>query len=188
MVNDHQLLQPNRPKPLSQREVISGELKLTWCKSTVKAICVGLANSADYPDQWSDATFIWCKLHCERGKLFLSLLGGAACAAVSRDFDFVYISSELGLFLFPDLRHWRAGQIGLTDVLVVSPHDNQLRHLAAIPLRLCLVRQRPDYLLTVKAISDRAVTFFSLVGIKLTRNNHCEFGGHHKTSETTICV
>ena len=87
-------------------------------------------------------------------------------------FDFVYISSEL--FLFPDLRQWWARQI--TDVLVVPPHDYQLRHLAVIPLRLCLVRQRPDWLLTVKAISYRAVTFLSLVWIKLTRNNHCERG------------
>ena len=71
--------------PLSQREVSSGDLELT--KSTVKAICVGLANSANYPDQWSDATsIIRCKLHCERVKLFVSLLGGAAYAAVSRDF------------------------------------------------------------------------------------------------------
>ena len=32
-------------------EVSSGDLELTRCKSTVKAICVGLANSANYPDQ-----------------------------------------------------------------------------------------------------------------------------------------
>ena len=38
-------------KPLSQWEVSSGDLELTRCKSTVKAICVGLANSANYPDQ-----------------------------------------------------------------------------------------------------------------------------------------
>ena len=37
--------------PLSQLEVSSGDLELTRCKSTVKAICVGLANSANYPDQ-----------------------------------------------------------------------------------------------------------------------------------------
>ena len=55
-------------------------------------------------------------------------------------FDFVYISSEL--FLFPDLRQRRAGQI--TYALVVPPRDYQLRHLAAIPLHLCLVHQRPD--------------------------------------------
>ena len=52
-------------------------------------------------------------------------------------FDFVYISTEL--FLFP---HLRAGQI--TDVLVVPPRDYQLRHLAVIPLRICLVRRTPD--------------------------------------------
>ena len=75
-----------RLKPLSEWEVSLGDLELTRCKSTVRAICVGSANSANYPDQWSDATFIRCKLHCERGKLFLSLLGGAAYAAVSRDF------------------------------------------------------------------------------------------------------
>ena len=73
-------------KTLSQWEVSSGDLELTRCKSRVKAICVGLANSANYPDQWSDATIIRCKLHCERVKLFVSLLGGAAHAAVSRDF------------------------------------------------------------------------------------------------------
>ena len=38
-------------------------------------------------------------------------------------FDFVYISSEL--FLFPDLRQRRAGQI--TYALVVPPRDYQLR-------------------------------------------------------------
>ena len=75
-----------RVKPLSQWVVISGYLELTRCKSTVKAICVGLANSTNYPDQWSDATIIRCKLHCERVKLFVSLLGGAAYAAVSREF------------------------------------------------------------------------------------------------------
>ena len=73
-------------------------------------------------------------MHCERVKFFVSLLGGAAYAAVSRDFrsvlhirfyiseslslsierafkfkalyfDFAYkpISSELHVFLFPDL-------------------------------------------------------------------------------------
>ena len=73
-------------KPLSQWEVSSGDIELTWCKSTVKAICVGLASSANYPDQWSDATITRCKLHCERVELFVSLLGGAAYAAVSRDF------------------------------------------------------------------------------------------------------
>ena len=55
-------------------------------------------------------------------------------------FDFVYISSDL--FLFPDLRQRRPGQI--THALVVPPRDYQLRHLAVIPLLLCLVRQRPD--------------------------------------------
>ena len=73
-------------EPLSQWEVSSGDLELTRCKSTVKTICVGLANSANYADQWSDATSIRCKLHCERRKFFLSLLGSAAYAAVSRDF------------------------------------------------------------------------------------------------------
>ena len=42
-------------EPLSQWEVSSGDLELTRCKSTVKAICVESANSANYPDQWSDA-------------------------------------------------------------------------------------------------------------------------------------
>ena len=64
-------------EPLSQWEVSSGDLELTRCKSTVKAICFGLVNSA---------TFIRCKLHCERSKFFVSLLGGAAYAAVSHDF------------------------------------------------------------------------------------------------------
>ena len=73
-------------KPLSQWEVSSGDIELTWYNSTVKAICVGLASSANYPDQWSDATITRCKLHCERVELFVSLLGGAAYAAVSRDF------------------------------------------------------------------------------------------------------
>ena len=73
-------------KPLSQWEVSSGDIELTRCNSTVKAICVGLASSANYPDQWSDATITRCKLHCERVELFVSLLGGAAYAAVSRDF------------------------------------------------------------------------------------------------------
>ena len=115
-----------------------------------------------YPDQWSDATIIRCKLHCERVKLFVLLLGGAAYSAVSRDFrsvlhlrfyqrvyawlsiehafkfkglyfDFVYISREL--FLFPDLRQWRAGQI--TYALVVPPRDYQLRHLAVWRLFRC---------------------------------------------------
>ena len=80
------LLNVRTPKPLSPWEVRSGDLELTRCKSTVKAIRVGLANSANYPDQWSNATFIRCKLYCERGSFFLSLLGGAAYAAVSRDF------------------------------------------------------------------------------------------------------
>ena len=158
-INHHATSPRLHLKPLSQWEVSSGDLELTRCKSTVKAICVGLANSANYPDQWSDATIIRCKLHCERVKLFVSLLGGAACAAVSRDFrsflhirfyqrvygcqsslDFVYISSEL--FLFPDLRQRRRWQI--TYALVVPPCDYQIRHLAVIPLVLCLVRQRPD--------------------------------------------
>ena len=73
-------------KPLSQWEVSSGDIELTRCNSTVKAICVGLASTANYPDQWSDATITRCKLHCERVELFVSLLGGAAYAAVSRDF------------------------------------------------------------------------------------------------------
>ena len=73
-------------KPLSQSELSSGDIELTRCKSTVKAICFGLVSSANYPDQWSDATIIRCKLHCERVKLFVSLLGGAAYAAVSRYF------------------------------------------------------------------------------------------------------
>ena len=73
-------------KPLSQWEVNSGDLELTRCKSTVKAICVGLASSANYPDQWSDATIIRCKLHCERVEPFVSLLGGAAYVAVSCGF------------------------------------------------------------------------------------------------------
>ena len=29
----------------------SGDIKLTRCKSTVKAICFGLVSSANYPDQ-----------------------------------------------------------------------------------------------------------------------------------------
>ena len=187
-----------RHKPLSQWDVSSGDLELTRCKSTVKAICVGLAKSANYPDQWSDATFIRCKLHCERGAFSFAVRWRSVCCSLARFpkrpslsfldslwmsierafkfkslyFDFVYISSEL--FLFPDLRQWRVGQI--TDVLVLPPRDYQLRHLAVIPLRLCLVRQRPDYLITVKAISYRAVTFLSLEWIKLTRNNHCERG------------
>ena len=53
-------------KPLSQWEISSGHLELPRYKSTVKAICFGLANSANYSDQWSDATLIRCKLHCER--------------------------------------------------------------------------------------------------------------------------
>ena len=38
-------------EPLSQLEVSSGDIELTRCNSTVKAICVGLASSANYPDQ-----------------------------------------------------------------------------------------------------------------------------------------
>ena len=39
-------------KPLSQPgEVSSDYLELPRCKSTVKAICFGLANSANYSDQ-----------------------------------------------------------------------------------------------------------------------------------------
>ena len=34
--------------------------------------------------------------------------------------------------------------IQTTDVLVVPPRDYQLRHLAVIALRICLVRRRPD--------------------------------------------
>ena len=34
--------------------------------------------------------------------------------------------------------------IQTTDVLIVPPRDYQLRHLAVIPLRICLVRRRPD--------------------------------------------
>ena len=86
-------------EPLSQSEVSSGDLELTQCKSTVKAICVGLANSANYPDQWSDATSIRCKLHCERGELFLSLLGVAAYAAVSRDFRSVLHLLSLSIYV-----------------------------------------------------------------------------------------
>ena len=50
-------------KPLSQWEVTSDDLELPRCKSTVKAICIGSVDSANYPDQWSDATFIRCKCH-----------------------------------------------------------------------------------------------------------------------------
>ena len=86
----------------------------------MKAICVGLASSANYPDQLSsDANFT-----VKGSSFFVSLLGSAAYAAVSCDFrsalhlrfyqrvygcqssvlsnSRVYISSEL--FLFPDLR------------------------------------------------------------------------------------
>ena len=74
------------PRGLSQWEVTSDDLELPRCKSTVKAICIGSVNSANYPDQWSDGTIIRRKLHCESAKLFFPLLGGAAYAAISRDF------------------------------------------------------------------------------------------------------
>ena len=70
-------------EPLSQSEVSLDDLELPRYKSTVKAICFGLANSANYSDQWSIATLIRRKLHCERGKFFISMLGDAP---VSRDF------------------------------------------------------------------------------------------------------
>ena len=73
-------------KPLSQWELSSGDIELTRCKFTVKAICFGLVSSANYPDQWSDATIILCKLHSERVSFCFSVLGGAAYAAVSRAF------------------------------------------------------------------------------------------------------
>ena len=157
-------------KPLSQWEVSSGDLELTRCKSTVKAICVGLANSANYPDQWSDATFIWCKLHCERGKFFISLLGCVCCSlarfpkrpspsflseslwlSIERAFkfkglyfDFVYMMAEAMAEMLHDCYMTLVTWFNTTDVLVVPQRDYQLRHLAVIPLRLCLVRQRPD--------------------------------------------
>ena len=84
-------------------------------------------------------------------------------------FDLICIMAESMVEMLHDVMV-TAG-FNTTDVLVVPPCDYQLRHLAVIPPHLCLVRQRPDELLTVKAISDRAVTFLWLVGIKLTRNN-----------------
>ena len=39
------------PKPLSQLELSSGDIELTRCKSTVKAICFGLVSSANYLDE-----------------------------------------------------------------------------------------------------------------------------------------
>ena len=45
-------------RPISQWEVSSDDLELPRYKSTVKAICVELANSANNSDQWSDATLI----------------------------------------------------------------------------------------------------------------------------------
>ena len=129
-------------KPLSHWEDSSGDLALTRCKSTVKAICVGLANSANYPDQWSDATrpyhpmqtALWkgqafcfavrwrcvcCSLAWFPKRPSPSFLSESLWLSVERAFkfkglyfDFIYISSEL--FLFPYLRQRRAGQITST--------------------------------------------------------------------------
>ena len=154
-------------KTLSQWDVSSGDLELTRCKSTVKAICVGLANSANYPDQWSDATIIRCKLHCERVKLFVSLLGGAAYAAVSRDFRSVLhlrfyhwfmvvirACFQIQGFIFR-LRLYFKWTIPISGFATTTSWANNIRsrcattwlptsHLAVIPLRLWLVHQRPD--------------------------------------------
>ena len=153
-------------KPLSQWEVSSGDLELTRCKSAVKAICVGLANSANYSDQWSDATLIRRKLHW-KGKLFslmlaLHMLQSRVISEafftffLSVSLRFVSIERDFKGFTFHvsyfNLRQWWAEQtIGLRlkycpwwDVLVVPPRDYQLRHLAVFPLDICLVRQRPE--------------------------------------------
>ena len=59
-------------------------------------------------------------------------------------FDFVYIMAEVMVEMLHDVMVTAGHVIQHTDVLVVPPRDYQLRHLAVIPLRLCLVRQRPD--------------------------------------------
>ena len=156
----------NSLKPLSRWELSSGDIEFTRCKSTVKAICFGLVSSANY--HWSDVTIFRCKLHCERVSFCFAVRWRCVCCSLalfpkhpSPSFLseslwfyvnwawfsnsrvlFVYIltsfiSNELSLFL--DLVTWFK-----PDVLVVPPRDYQLRHLAVIPLRICLVRRRPD--------------------------------------------
>ena len=95
-----------RKAPFTVWKVSSDDLELTRYKSTVNAICVGLANLANYSNQWSDATLIRRKLHCERGKLFSSMLGGAAYASVSRDFRSVLHLCSIREFMVCVDRAW----------------------------------------------------------------------------------
>ncbi len=105
-------------------------------------------------------------------------------------FDFVYISSEL--FLFPDLRQWRAGQItGLrhhrrsrcaTTWLPTSPSSGySAAHLPSSPETGVTSHCESDKL-------SRGITFLSLVWIKPTRNNHCErgFTNHTGNDNTSL--
>ena len=115
---------PKRPSP----SFLSESLWSSFCFAVRwRCVCCRLAWFPKRPSPSFLSESLW--LSVERAFKFKGLY-----------FDFVYISSEL--FLFLDLRQRLAGQI--TYALVVPPRDNQLRHLAVIPLRLCLVRQRPD--------------------------------------------
>ena len=68
--------------------------------------------------QWYDGIFIRCKLHCERGKLFVSLLGGATYAAVSRDFrNVLHLRFCQRVYVDRDFK-WAAYALG------VSIYDN----------------------------------------------------------------
>ena len=52
-------------------------------RETVKAICFGLVSSANYPDQWSDATIIRCKLHCERVSFCFAVRWRCVCCSLA---------------------------------------------------------------------------------------------------------
>ena len=182
-------------KPLSQWEVSSGDIELTRCNATVKAICVGLASSANYPDQWSDATIIRCKLHCERVKLFVSLLGGAAYAAVSRDFrsvlhvsirEFMVVNRacfQTQGFIFR-LRLYFKWAISISGFAAMTSRANNIRSRCATTwlqtspsggYSAAPLPSSPERGLTSHCESDK-LSLLSLVRMTLTRNNHCERG------------
>ena len=156
----------------------------------MKAICAGLASSANYPDQWSDATIIRCKLHCERVKLFVSLLGGAAYAAFSRDFrsllylrfyqrvygcqssvlsnSRVYISTS---FIFQENYSYISG-FAITTSRANNIHSRcATTWLPTSPSGGYSAAPLPNS----HCESDR-LSLLSLVRMTLTRNNHCERG------------
>ncbi len=71
---------------------------------------------------------------------YISTVYGCQSSVLSN--SMVYISTS---FIFQVSYSYISGFATTTKhTLVVSPRDYQLRHLAVIPLRLCLVHQRPD--------------------------------------------